>query len=117
MNSKKINNAFFVLALLLPLVLIACQSGPSEVIVSMEEWGISLDPNTVKAGEITFLVKNAGFLEHNFIIVGTDSTIDLIVAQAESSITTVLEPGTYTIICDLAGHQEAGMETLFTVSP
>lgn len=117
MTIKKPKIGVFALALLIPFVLIACQNGSTEVSVSLVEWGIELQPETVKSGEITFLVKNAGFIEHNFIIEGTDSSIPSILAQGEDSITTILEPGTYSIVCSLPGHQEAGMETQFTVLP
>lgn len=108
---------FVALTLLIPFILIACQSGPTEVNVSLEEWGIELQPTTAKSGEFTFLVSNIGFIEHNFIIEETDTVIASILTQGEDSVTTTLEPGTYSIICDLPGHREAGMEAQFTVSP
>jgi len=36
-------------------------------------------------------------------------------ATRSSSATVTLKPGTYTILCDIPGHEEAGMKTTLTV--
>lgn len=108
---------FVALTLLIPFILIACQSGPTEVNVSLEEWEIIFDQDEVKTGEITFVVNNIGLLEHNFKIDGVAGEIELILSQDSQTLTVTLDPGTYSLICDLPGHREAGMELQFSVSP
>lgn len=115
---KKNFYPLMILALLGIFTLTACgPSGPSEVQVSLTEWGITLDSAEVKAGEIIFTITNDGALEHNFAVEGTDSIIELIPATLQDTMTITLEPGDYQLICTLAGHLEAGMTTEFTVTP
>lgn len=96
----------------------ACQSAPapSAITVSLKEWGIEPKAMTVKAGKVTFTVKNAGTLEHNFIIQGSDK-IDSIFAAQTKTFEVTLTPGTYVVDCNLSGHKEAGMTATLTVVP
>lgn len=85
--------------------------------MTLTEWSVEIEPGSVSAGQINFNVLNAGALEHNFIIEGLEDGIAMLFAQKEDLLSVTLEAGTYTIMCDLPGHREAGMETEFTVSP
>ena len=95
----------------------ACVQSPPLVEITQWEWAIEPLRDEVKAGEVTFMVTNTGNLEHNFVVEGMDETIELILPQDTQSMSVTLRPGTYTLICDLSGHREAGMETQFTVNP
>jgi len=39
--------------------------------VAMKEWGFAPKPASVKAGKVTFVVKNAGQLSHEFVVLKT----------------------------------------------
>ncbi len=103
------------LAVALALAVLACGgptggpgSGAGTVTVQEKEWAI--EPKTIeaKAGTATFRVKNTGNIEHNFEIPGVGK-IDSILAGETKTLEVTLQPGTYDVICSLAGHREAGM--------
>ena len=94
----------------------ACQPAPSQMTVTLKEWGIEPKAMTVKAGKVTFTVKNAGTLEHNFIIQGGDK-VDSIFAAQTKTFEVTLAPGTYVVDCNLSGHKEAGMTATLNVVP
>lgn len=102
---------------MLAILVTACVQSPSPVEITESEWAIEPQRDEVKAGEVTFVVTNTGNLEHNFVVEGLDDTIELILPQDTQSLAVTLSPGTYTLMCDLSGHREAGMETQFTVAP
>ena len=102
---------------ILAILLAACVQPPSPAEITLWEWTIQPQHDVVKAGEVTFVVANIGNLEHNFVIEGLDETIELILPKDTQSLAVTLSPGTYTLMCDLSGHREAGMETQFTVKP
>jgi len=99
------------------LLTVACTPSASIINVTQWEWVIEPRDITSQAGEVTFLVTNTGNLEHNFVVEGVDETIALVLPQDTQSLTVTLDVGTYTLLCDLSGHREAGMETQFTVVP
>lgn len=86
----------------------------SAVNVSEKEWGIEI-AGDVRSGSVTFAVKNNGAVEHNFVIKETGQRIDGLQPGQTKELAANLTPGTYTIICDIAGHEEAGMKTTVTV--
>jgi uncharacterized cupredoxin-like copper-binding protein len=95
-------------------------AGPSSaaantINVSEREWSITLTPSTVPPGTYTFSVKNDGTIEHNFVLQGQNIRLDGIQVGAVKTVTARLTPGTYTILCDIPGHAEAGMKTALTV--
>jgi len=91
--------------------------GPSAVSVDEKEWTITFATPTVKAGQVTFNVSNSGAIEHNFVIVETKFEIAATQPGKSKTGTTTLQPGTYTVICNIPGHEEAGMKTTLTVTP
>jgi uncharacterized cupredoxin-like copper-binding protein len=80
------------------------------------------DPREVTAapGEITFLVKNQGTIEHNFVLDNsagrTVAEISVIEPGQALEIQAAVQAGTYTIYCSLPGHREAGMVATLEVS-
>jgi uncharacterized cupredoxin-like copper-binding protein len=63
---------------------------------------------SVPAGPVKFTVTNNGTVPHNFVI-GSDQT--LVLAPGKSQVlSTTLTPKTYTYICSIVGHAEAGMK-------
>ena len=85
--------------------------------VDEKEWSITLASTSVKAGPVTFTINNTGAIEHNFVIVETKFEIESTQPGQSKTGTTTLQPGTYTIICNIPGHEEAGMKTTLTVTP
>ena len=93
----------------------------------------AFDPDewTVQAGSgRTIEIDNQGTLLHNFVILSSpienesDLTEDLVLfrlnAEAGQKVTGTIEadlaPGTYQVICDIAGHFSAGMVAELTVT-
>jgi len=84
------------------------------VSVTEYEWAIQL-PAELPSGAVTFTVKNDGAVEHNFVIQETGQRVDGIQPGQAKTLQVTLRPGTYTIVCDIPGHSEAGMKTEVTV--
>jgi uncharacterized cupredoxin-like copper-binding protein len=91
--------------------------GVSTVNVDEKEWSITFAAPSVKAGQVTFTITNTGAIEHNFVIVETKFEIDATQPGQRKTGTTTLQAGTYTVICNIPGHEEAGMKTTLTVTP
>lgn len=80
--------------------------------------GMAFDPATAtaEAGEITIELDNQGQLRHTLVIEGMEDQLKLDAPGGGSDSGTVqLEPGTYAVYCDVAGHRDAGMEATLTV--
>jgi iron uptake system component EfeO len=88
-------------------------AGGTRVAVTEKEWAIEVGP--VPAGTVTFSVTNNGAVEHNLVIKETNTRLDGLQPGQTKELTARLQPGTYTFICDIAGHEEAGMHTTITV--
>ena len=67
----------------------------------------------VKAGEVDVTYVNDGNIAHTLLIKDVDDFKLEIGGEDEGSVE--LEPGTYTLYCDVAGHEAAGMEAELTV--
>lgn len=89
------------------------QAGASRVAVVEKEWAIEV--GGVPSGAVTFAVTNSGAVEHNFVIRETGARLDGLHPGQTKELTVTLQPGTYTLVCDIAGHEEAGMHTTITV--
>jgi uncharacterized cupredoxin-like copper-binding protein len=93
-------------------------AGPGGTVqVSEFEFGFTLSPATVPSGNVTFVMKNAGTVTHNFDVSGVMAGPFL--NPGESATMTVnLQGGrAYSYLCDVPGHAEAGMKGTFTPSP
>ena len=108
---------------------------PSKVAVVLSEWKLVPSATTLRAGKVTFRVKNDGAIEHEFVVLRTDShhhalkvkkavavetgklgKIPKIVPGQERSLTLSLKPGKYVLICNLLGHYKAGQYAALRVS-
>ena len=115
-------------------------SRPSDGTITGEvkEWKVSVDADTVPAGQVTFEIANNGTIGHEFLVVKTDiapgdipvdgdhfpedaagiTVIDEIgefPAGETQSLVLTLEPGAYQLVCNLPAHYAAGMHTSFIV--
>jgi plastocyanin len=71
---------------------------------------------TAPAGSITFEMPNKSPLQHNIALTGVPNAAGKIIGQGQTSTFTVnLKPGTYTFICEVPGHEAAGMKGTLTV--
>jgi plastocyanin len=80
---------------------------------------IAFDTTTLtsKPGKVTIDFDNPAALEHNVAIEqgGKQLAISETIASGKTSVTAELAPGTYTFLCTVPGHAEAGMEGTLTV--
>ena len=92
--------------------------GGTTVNVVAEEFKFTLDSSQLDAGVNTFVVKNNGSMPHDFEISGNGikQKTEKINPGQLTELTVELEPGTYTYICTIPGHEELGMKGTFTVS-
>ena len=80
------------------------------------EFKIALPSTELKAGKITFDVKNDGKIEHDLAIKGMKEKTKLIPAGGTAKLTVTLKPGNYELWCTVPGHEAAGMKLEITVS-
>lgn len=73
---------------------------------------------TAKAGPVKFVYRNEGRIRHTLVIEEVPAFDKLEVnANGDTDEGTVeLDPGTYTIFCEVPGHRPAGMEGKVVVS-
>ena len=73
---------------------------------------------TAAAGAVVIELVNDGSQAHTLVIEKVGSFKKLTVTSAGDKVrgTATLEPGTYTIYCDIAGHRGAGMEAVLVIS-
>lgn len=116
-----------VAVLLALAVAMGCGGGASggqpagSIKVVMTEF--KFDPSSIsaKSGKVTFFLVNSGSVAHDMVVLGPDGKrvagSDLVQA-GNNSVFTVdnLAAGSYQVICDQPGHEQAGMKGTLTVS-
>jgi uncharacterized cupredoxin-like copper-binding protein len=102
--------------------------------VTEKEFKVTPVPAKVKAGKVTFSVKNVGHLEHEFIVVKTSKPASKLPVKGATAVVTgkvgalthvkpgstktltlALKAGHYVLLCNLPGHYKAGQYANFTV--
>jgi FtsP/CotA-like multicopper oxidase with cupredoxin domain len=90
-------------------------AGPTSALATLTEFAINPEALVV-SGSGTIEVRNDGGQIHNLAVVDHDlKTEDLNGGETASLDVSSLEPGEYELICDIAGHAEAGMRATMTV--
>ncbi len=84
--------------------------------VSETEFKIAAGSTDLKAGEITFEVKNDGKIPHDLSIKGTGDKTKLIPAGGTAQLKVTLKAGKYELYCSVPGHEAAGMKLSVTVT-
>jgi uncharacterized cupredoxin-like copper-binding protein len=126
---------FLLAAVLAAGLLAADASAAATVNVRLNEFRLILSTKTVKAGQVTFVVKNVGKLEHSFVVLKTTRAPGKLrqrgnVAVEEGRVgriapfkpgqtrrlTLTLRPGKYVLICNMPLHYKAGQYAGFTVT-
>lgn len=89
--------------------------GARELTVSATSFAFEPSQLTVEAGEEIAIELASDDILHDFVI--EDGDFHLAAEPGEIAIggLRIDEPGTYTVICSVAGHQEAGMEATLVV--
>jgi plastocyanin len=98
----------------------AAAAGPGETLqLAASETEIAYDATelTSKPGKVTIDFTNPALLEHDVAIEkdGKEIAGSALISKGETSVTADLGPGTYTFLCTVPGHAEAGMEGTLTV--
>ena len=104
--------------------------------VTLGEFYVKIDTESVKAGPVTFNVSNDGNVPHEFVVVKTDVAADKLagsdgLASEEGKVGELpdvqpgdtdkvlnldLKPGAYVLLCNVPGHYMAKQYVAFTVS-
>jgi uncharacterized cupredoxin-like copper-binding protein len=132
------------LALLLVVLAAACGGAAEpevditkgQIRADLREHTITLSSNEVRAGEVTFVVRDRGGQAHDLIVIKTDlaagalpvdpqtqkaseegrvAGVELISPGRNANLRATLEPGHYVIICNVPTHYQLGMHTDLTV--
>ena len=91
--------------------------GASVVEVHLTEFAISMNPSSVVPGDVVFNVMNHGSVEHNFVIPSLNvRTANLKPGESTSVTVDGLTEGDVGVICEIAGHESAGMKANLVVS-
>ena len=97
------------------------------VTVALSEWKLTPSATRAPAGKVTFVVRNRGNIEHEFVVIrttrhhhllptsggqaseaGTIGEIEEIGPGQTKRVTLRLKAGKYVLICNLPGHYMAG---------
>ena len=108
-------------------------AGTSSVGITLKEYKVLPTATSVKAGKVTFKVKNIGVLDHTFLVVKTNVAAGKIPVKKNravvsalgklgpfkkgkgGSLTLALTPGKYVLLCNVASHYQIGQYVAFTV--
>jgi plastocyanin len=91
----------------------AGQQAAQAVTVTMTDLKFSPETVRVKAGTpVQLTAANKGLIEHNWVVEVGDETfqLDARPGQTASKTFTPTTPGTYTVVCTIPGHEQAGMK-------
>lgn len=89
----------------------------SELTVVAEDISFPTGTYTADAGSIDVTYENEGSIEHTLVVEDVEGFKLTVTSNGDVDEGTVdLEPGSYTIFCDVPGHREAGMEATLEVS-
>jgi uncharacterized cupredoxin-like copper-binding protein len=102
----------------------------ADVNVTLGDMWVKADQPSIKAGKVSFSVKNSGATIHGLAIVAAPAKVSggmldhhslltegaELPAGASETLTANLEPGSYELVCHLPGHYAAGQHIPFKVT-
>ena len=94
----------------------AVVEGAREIEVSGKDLRFSPEELEVKAGEDVTIVFTAADVTHDFTVEGTDVHVGAEGGQTAKGGLRIDEPGTYTYVCTVPGHEQAGMRGTLKVT-
>jgi uncharacterized cupredoxin-like copper-binding protein len=105
----------------------ATTAAASKVNVVLKEWSLKASPVRIPAGKVTFVVRNAGKVKHEFVVLKTNKApkalpmkgaraseagakgeIGVVKPGQTKRLTRTLAPGKYVLICNFPGHYKLG---------
>ena len=104
--------SLIVLASLVLAPVAAPAPSATTITVTAKEFKFVLSAKSAKAGKVTFKVKNAGKLDHDFKIAGKKTP--MLKPGKSATITATVKKGKNSYICTVSGHAAAGMKGSFT---
>lgn len=81
--------------------------------VTAKDFSFGLSTKSVRAGRVTFVIKDTGHEPHDFAIAGRTSKI--ISPGQTTRVTVTLKPGRYPYRCTVDSHAELGMKGVLRV--
>jgi plastocyanin len=85
-------------------------SGSAVVQVTLSEFKVVFNPSVVPAGDVTFTVTNSGTVDHNFAIPSLNARTAMLKAGESADLEVKgLEVGEVEYLCEVVGHDAAGM--------
>ncbi|MEX2505038.1 MAG: multicopper oxidase domain-containing protein [Egicoccus sp.] len=93
----------------------ASSDAPAEVVVELTEFAIT--PGDIEIAEGgTLQITNAGAAQHDFSVVDADLATPMLNAGESATLDlSSLAPGTYEVLCTVAGHASGGMVGTLTI--
>lgn len=105
-------------AAIVAAVLVAAPAGArtaaATVSVTEKEFAIKLSARSVAHGTVTFRVRNAGTLPHDFKIAGK-KTAPILPGKSTALTVRFAKAGRYAFSCSVAGHAAMGMKGVLVV--
>ena len=93
----------------------SAEAGDDSVEVELGDLFIKPETIEVASGDATITVTNNGATQHNFAVEGGPKTKMLDSGASADLALEGLEPGTYTVICEVPGHADGGMTASLVV--
>ena len=91
-----------------------CTPGPTVEVGAKNDLHFDAERYETTKGCVEFVYTNEGSTAHTLLIQNVKGFKLAIGDEAKGAVD--LTPGSYTLFCDIAGHQSAGMEAELTVS-
>jgi uncharacterized cupredoxin-like copper-binding protein len=108
-----------------------------QLVIEMRDYSVKPSVDVVKAGTIKIGIRNLAGMSHDLVVLKTDVAPDklpydggraqvietglvgkqLVEPQRSAALTVTLEPGSYVLICNVAGHYQLGMRAALKVEP
>ncbi|HSK22761.1 MAG TPA: multicopper oxidase domain-containing protein [Egicoccus sp.] len=93
----------------------ASSDAPAEVAVELSEFAITPGDIEIAAGG-SLQISNVGAAQHDFAVVDTDLATPMLNAGESATLdVSSLAPGTYEVLCQVAGHASGGMVGTLTI--
>ena len=97
---------------LISMLAAGCASTPEPLVVTLVAEDILWNPEVIEAKtgqEIQITLRNDGALDHNFV--SDELEVDILLSPGESKTVSFVmdQAGRWVFICDIPGHEEAGM--------
>ena len=112
--------SYFLPVIVIFFAIAGCSSEPKtlEVQLSAEDIRWDISEITAKVGQtVEITIANDGALDHNFVIEKLGIAIELSPGESKVATFVVTEAGELEFICNIPGHQDAGMVGTLTIKP